>query len=645
MLWPAILGAQTNPGILALYSTSRGGGASIVLAQNSFIYTAEGSSLVVYDTREPIYRRQFEKRFNGPVTDLKIKDGFLYVANGHEGLSKWDLANPMRPTIVGKYELNDFETAFWEISFHNDSLLIAADNAVWILEERSGLGPSFEKVGTFASQIAQTGHIIAGASVGNYYLAAISGKQKGIGQGIHIFDIRTGERLNFFHYEGGIPSGLCYEAGQNFAWLFGGPALGPEAHCIALSLEDVKHPEMLACDTITRNRYGVAGVGKGMLLENALWLPCIGSLLGSQSPYFLLERSKGLSENNVKTQLFTMPAAPTSLTSSSGQIHVACGAAGIHSYSKTSRVDGDSLGEIGQSRPNGGNCLGADAHEEMLLTANSEAGFSLHLIQNRKTIATKVFERFGTVRQIKIHSNGQTAICWLPMVAGDSIITVDLDKGKVLAELQGPFGHQIVARWKDRIVCARDDLKGFDIVDCSKPTAPFKEKSVLLNLHSLSIDNVGRLYVTTEHNVRIFDLNNGFEEITTYAKYGEGFQAICAWDEHVYIATRKRGLIKAKLVKDGRKLVLSEEFAWKMPHRQPEFMTVDAHGLYLGYENYGIYALDKATFETQGHYRTGLHYPGTQAQNLTGLFTYRGKIFLSEYFGQVTVLQRSDLED
>ena len=211
--------------------------------------------------------------------------------------------------------------------------------------------------------------------------------------------------------------------------------------------------------------------------------------------------------------------------------------------------------------------------------------------------------------------------------------------------MEGPFGHQLVARWKDRMVCARSDMKGFDIIDCGKPTAPFKERSVLLNLHSLSIDNLGRLFVTTEHNVRVFDLNKGFEEVTTYAKYGDGFDAVCAWDEHVFVATRKRGLLKAKLVKDGRKLVLEEEFAWKMPHRKPEFMTVDANGLYLGYENFGVYALNKTTFETQGYYRTGLHYPGMQARSLTGLFCYQNKIFISEHFGQVTILKRTDIEE
>ena len=48
LLLPIALQAQTAPGILEAYSTSRGGGAHHVLVRGGFLFAAEGSSLVVY---------------------------------------------------------------------------------------------------------------------------------------------------------------------------------------------------------------------------------------------------------------------------------------------------------------------------------------------------------------------------------------------------------------------------------------------------------------------------------------------------------------------------------------------------------------------------------------------------------------------
>ena len=645
LISPFSMNGQTKVGVLDLFSTSRGGAVTAVLGQKAFLYVAEGSSLVVYDTREPIYRRAFEHRFKGAVTDLKIKNGFLYLANGHEGLTKWDLGNPLKPLLVGAFELNDFETAFWSISFHNDSILVAADQAVWILEERNSISKSFEKVGEFGQQ-HQNAHIVAGTSVGSFYLAAVIGKEKGSGQGIHIFDISTGTRLNFVHYSDGIPAAIFQGQMPQTVWVFGGAQQGAEAHCFSISIEDPKQPKMLVCDTILSANGKNSRVGTGIQDDQWLWMPCSGSWGNAATPYFLLLKNTELSAQPSQMRQFPIAAAPLWLCKSEDRLHVACGAAGLRSF-QVMLQDGmpERLSEIGQSRLNGGFCLGADAFENQLLTADEAAGFSLHLIQDRKTICTKIFDRVGTVRQVRFHSSGKYAICWVPCEKGDSLIVVELEQGKIVKQVEGAFGSRNICRWGDRMVCARDDQKGFDIIDVSIPESATKERSVLINMNGMSIDNQGRLWITTEHNLRAFDLRSGFTEIVSYAKYGEGFQAIAAWDEHVYVATRKRGLLKAKLVKDGKKFVFTEEFAWKMPHRLPEKMVVDQHGLYLGYEKYGVYALSKISFETLGYYRTSLFDPRHTENNLQDLFCHQGKICIVESAAQVTILRRNDQEE
>lgn len=638
---PLLIAAQTKPGVLELFSTSRGGALNYVCAQGSYIYAAEGSSLVVYDTRDPIYRRAFENRFKGPITDMQFHNGFLFVANGHEGMSKWEIANPIRPTMVGKFELNDFETAIWSIAFKGDSLILAADQSVIILRELTGIGAAFEKVGEFADQTGHVGHIISGAVLGNMYLAAIVGREKGIGQGIHIFDIETGKRINFFHYDESLPLKIISNAAQSFAWVFGGNRSNKSSHLIGLSLIEPSQPIAISNDTIFDFGENEAFIGNGFLEESRLWIPCAGKMNEEFSKNFLLLREIGNADK--EAQRFPLPGKPYGIWKSpNDQIHIACSEAGVQSFRFVKGQD--TLQNIGQSRANGGFCLGADVKEDKLITAEGAAGMSLQLIQDRKIIATKSISRLGSIYNARFHSEPLTAICWLSMPEeGYKIAAVNLDNGNIISSLDGPFGHKNIVRWGDRMICARDDNKGFDILNCQNPKLLEKERSVLINLNDLSVDNLGHLFVSTEHNVRVFDLNNGFSDLATYAKYGEGFLSLSAWNGTVFVATRKSGIVKANLQKEGRKTVLMPELSWKMPHRNPEMMAIDESGIYLGYEDFGIYSLDKSTFETKGYYRTGLSYPGMTEAGLRDLFSNQGKIFIVEYYGQVTALRRNDL--
>ena len=87
MLIPVMGNSQIPAGVLAEFSTSRGGGVHRLLANGDFLYAAEGSSLLVYDTHSPTYSIAYEKRFPGPITDLVLHKGALYIAANHDGLT------------------------------------------------------------------------------------------------------------------------------------------------------------------------------------------------------------------------------------------------------------------------------------------------------------------------------------------------------------------------------------------------------------------------------------------------------------------------------------------------------------------------------------------------------------------------------
>jgi hypothetical protein len=657
----ALAKAQTVPGVLEFYSTSRGGGVHRLLAKGDFLFAGEGSSLVVYDMRTPTYQRVYERRFCSPVTDMRLHGGYLYVAANHDGLSKWDISIPIKPALASEFRPQDFFTAFQSMRFSGDTIFVAANSAVWMLRETTGIGPGFEKIGEIAEQLEGRGRTVCGEVMGPHYIAAITGKEKGIGQGMHAFEVAPGTRLNFQHYDAGEPEELLRLPGTNVVLAFGGagvagddrpmgaragdPSSGMavESHLMGIDFTDASHPALAWADTV---RGKGAAVRAGYLDGDTLWVPVSGTVPGGcagAAAGIAVYRIEGNGRPQCLGEI-PLPAAPLHVARSGNRLHVALGDDGIVSYDLRKWKPGDCnpLPELGRSPKGAGYCRGGDATGDKLLTANGNAGVILHLIQDRKTIATRTYERLGSVEQVRFLADGLHAACWVAGPAGDSLVVLQLENGKVIGSLTGPFGHGLVRAWQTRMVCARDDRTGFDILDFRNPLKPKKEQTVLLNFNDLYLDGLGRLIVSTEHNIRVFDLSQGgFTELATVAKWGEGYGAVAGDGEVFFAFSAKRGIIRYRLAKDSKGYALREELVWKTPQKGPDAMTVDEHGIYVAYNDYGVYALDKQTFENQGYYRTGLDYKGRELEGLRDVFCRGGKVFVVEYCGQVTLLKRA----
>lgn len=638
---------QTAPGVLTYHSTSRGGGVHRLLAHGDFIFAAEGSSLVVYDTRTPSYQRVFEKRFCSPITDMVLNKGFLYVTANHDGLSKWDLSIPIKPMLVGEYRPEDFSHAYQSVQFSGDTLFVAASGAVLMFKELTGIGAAFSKLGELAVQPAGKGRIVCGLPLGKNYIAAIVGKEKGLGQGIHAYRVSPEIRLNFHQYESGETEGLIAIPRSNRVIAFGGRSAAGRSLVMGLDFKDPGHPEQYWVDSVGAKAAGAA-IQSGLIQGDTLMVPYEGIRVGGcpGEGGVLLYSLKTPGQVRSIGQV-PLPQVPLHIALSGRKLHVAMGDHGIVSFDLGRWKPGscEPLSEVGRSQASGGYCYGADAMHDQLITASGKAGAILHMIQDRKMLATRSIERVGVVHQARFIGDGSHAALWIASSRADSLVIVQLADGKVVGKLEGPLGHRLVMGWKDRFVCGRDDKSGFDILDLRNPQKPRREQSVLVNFNDLSLDAEGKLVVSTEHNVRVFDLSaGGLSEVTTYAKWGEGFGAVASEADVVYASSYKRGLIRFRLVKEAKGVTLKEEVVWKLPHKQPQRLALDANGLYVAYNDYGVYALDKVRLSTTGYYRTGLEYRANPELGLQDISCREGKIYIVEHFGQVTILKRCDVE-
>ncbi|MFN8393605.1 MAG: hypothetical protein U0176_02925 [Bacteroidia bacterium] len=350
---------QTAPGVLTYHSTSRGGGVHRILAQGDFIFAAEGSSLVVYDTRTPSYQRVFEKRFCSPITDMLIHRGFLYITANHDGLSKWDLSIPIKPMIVGEYRPEDFSHAYQSVEFSGDTLFVAASGAVLMFKELTGIGAAFSKLGEFAVQPAGKGRIVCGLPLGKNYIAAIVGKEKGLGQGIHAYRVSPEIRLNFHQYESGETEGLIAVPRSERVIAFGGRSNAGRSLVMGLDFKDPAHPEQFWVDSIGAGVAGAA-IQSGLIQGDTLLVPYEGSRAGGcpSAGGVMLYSLRNPAQVKCIGQV-PLPQVPLHIALSGRRLHVAMGDYGIVSFDLGRWKPGacEPLSEVGRSQASGGYCL------------------------------------------------------------------------------------------------------------------------------------------------------------------------------------------------------------------------------------------------------------------------------------------------
>jgi hypothetical protein len=373
MLWvwllPMTLVAQIPAGVLTEFSTSRGGGVHRLRVFGDYLYAAEGSSLMVYDTHSATYSLAFEKRFSGPITDMVLHKGALYITANHDGLTKWDIAIPIRPVMVGEYRPDDFQTSFHALQWSADTLYVSANSGVWLFTEQAGFGPMFEKRRVIVEQMEDHGRVIDSEILGGNCIAAVVGKEKGIGQGVHAFRISPEARLNFHHYADGEIVGLQRLGNSQRVLAFGGTSTTGESQLMAIDFSNAASPQMYWSDTVYGNH---ATVGAGIVKGDTLFVPIVGHLhrgcadsVGAIAFYDVHDPT----QIRYLGQL-ALPAVPQHVAVQGSTLFVALGDKGIVSYDLRQWKAGGCCRVVSPRDAilgTGGYCQGADAFGDKLL--------------------------------------------------------------------------------------------------------------------------------------------------------------------------------------------------------------------------------------------------------------------------------------
>jgi hypothetical protein len=114
---------------------------------------------------------------------------------------------------------------------------------------------------------------------------------------------------------------------------------------------------------------------------------------------------------------------------------------------------------------------------------------------------------------------------------------------------------------------------------------------------------------------------------------------IAVINDTIFAFVTWKGLVRYLLDNNGGNWSLTEDLTVLLPYGAPQEIAADSAGLYIAWTKYGLYSYNKMTLSSTAYYRTGLDFQGyTDNWPVTDLFCKDGFIFITEYFGQTTIL-------
>lgn len=209
-----------NP--LTYLSSTKGGSCYEVCYNNGYVYAGCANTLIVFPTTGPNNSPGTATdsiRFLSNIDYITTRNGHLYVCANHDGLWKFDLTNPARPTAMAHYKPASNNESIYDVAFYGDSLLVAAKTKVSLLKDN---GSSFSPLSTVATFTGTTTRV-RGVDIKDTLLAFTVGYSPSNSQdGVYIFGLKGLQQLSFYNDTQGDPQDVCFGQSTKFLHVMGG---------------------------------------------------------------------------------------------------------------------------------------------------------------------------------------------------------------------------------------------------------------------------------------------------------------------------------------------------------------------------------------------------------------------------------------
>lgn len=621
-------------------ATTKGGPANTLAYYAGYIYAGCGATLAVYDARsgkKPPYQRIFTAHLGSRINDLVVREYNLYVAQHHGGISRWNIRRPNALEQTGQFKLQGAGHPAYDVSVVGDTTIVAFEDRVVVLRESHAPGNGFEFLYSFGEMGARGGRIVAGDVRGDWYACATGWENTYYRTAIFLYNWRTGKRVHFYPRKFGNARDIAWDPKHQLLHVAGGQhADTKEGLYFAVMVGDRGGLREVYADTIPK--------GDAVRLrkrDGQIWLATSGGRAGKckAGQFRIYEAEDSVT---VRRVAYLNAKNSTDIVFGREGYHVASGEEGIL------HIPFSSLSPVAcryapppKITLTGAGCTSADRFGDRLVLTAPGFGLDIYdLSKPRKPMPLYHLDQIQSAYKVVFSEDGKYLYILQRGQGGNFLEIRETESWRQVGRVYGPWGYEEMVRYGKRLYLLREGGKGFDVLDVSKPRQPEKEESVLMPVTDLQVDDNGRLLVTNENKVRIFDVRKGaLKELLTHSEWKAGFGEIVGVGEDLVVYQPSKGLVRYSIEKVGSDWALQAQRTTKAPHPNPDKMLSSEKGILLGYDDYGVFVLHPEKLTRQNHLGTGFGFLDREGEALRDLVLCKNLLLVVEFFGQVTIVE------
>ncbi|MBI2966356.1 MAG: T9SS type A sorting domain-containing protein [Bacteroidetes bacterium] len=637
---------------LQFLSATIGAGSYDILYYNNHVYTGAGNTLMIFNLNPDNTPNQnvFEYRFTSIIDDMKIKGTKLFVAANHAGLSMWDASDPASPVLLDAYIPDSLNESAYNMAFYGDTIFLAYKKKMALFYDN---GTSLTLLNRFAYQPGNT--LIRGCAIKDTLLAFTASMGANAEKGVYIYNAKTLAQVSIYPQPYCNPENVVFGKNNNLLHVLGGTAsynnpFDASGLFYSLDIDTPSLPVEVYRDTLP----GIAGlaIAQPMNADNVNDTIFIATQCALDTNFNIFQDTGA---GMIYVYDATDPQNVSFLTTinaglwffdidvEGNRIYVASEWYGIKTIDITDIHNDLNMGNT----LTGGWNAGCDKFNNTLAVANEGYGFKIFDITDMQNpVLQTVNQAPGFCMNLKYSNDGNYLYGFY--VTYDGFRVFDASTYSLTGSMADNVGDKDVWVYQDKVISLAiptiGDKKLF-VTDVSNPALPFVDTSIIVNnIKDIMVNSTGKIFVAKKDTLSVLDLNNNLSTLVSIyppSTFWNDFVAMAEYKDTLYVYVTgafNSGLYKYYYNGSNQLTQIGSPVSISVAYPDKLLMAADSFGLYVSDINLGLYAYDKNTLAQTGYYRHGMEFVVNFLWGPQELRCKDNLLFLSEYFGQVTVL-------